>query len=75
VNWANVYTSYEWRKSWPTDGKKYPHALQEVKEVERDLFDRVSQKLDELLFFRFKATNQRPFSFSKRRRIKSTEPH
>ena len=64
VNWANVYTSFEGRKAWPTDGKKYPHPFQETKEVERDLFDRVSQKFDELLFFRFRATNQRPFSFS-----------
>lgn len=64
VNWAQSYTSYEGRKSWPTDGKKYPHPLQEAKDVERDLLDRVKQNFDELVLLRFRATNKRPFTFS-----------
>lgn len=64
VNWAESYTSYEGRKSWPTDGKKYLHPLQEAEQVERDLIDRVRNKFDELVLLRFRATNKRPFTFS-----------
>ena len=64
VNWAQSYTGYEGRKSWPTDGRKYPHPSQEAKQVEHDLIDRVKNKFDEFLLIPFKATNTRPFAFS-----------
>jgi len=64
VNWADSYTSYEGRKSWPTDGKKYLHPVQEAEDVERDLIDRVKSKFDELVLLRFRATNRRPFGFT-----------
>lgn len=64
VNWAESYTSYEGRKSWPTDGKKYLHPLQEVEDVERDLRDRVRNNFDELVMLRFRASNKRPFDFA-----------
>lgn len=64
VNRADSYTSYEGRRSYPTDGKKYPHPKQEADQVEQDITNRVRSKFDELLLLRFRASNKRPYSFS-----------
>ena len=64
INRADSYTSYEGKKSWPTNGKKYLHPKQEADEVERDLVDRVKSSFDELVTLRFRASNKRPFQFS-----------
>lgn len=64
VNRADSYTSYEGRRSYPTDGRKYPHPKQEADQVEQDIANRVKGKFDELLLLRFRATNKRPYTFS-----------
>lgn len=63
VNWSDSYTSYEGRKRYATDGKKYQHPIQEAERAERDLVERVKHKFDELITLRFRATNTRPFEF------------
>ena len=64
VNRADSYTSYEGRRSYPTDGGKYPHPKQEADQVEQDIANRVKGKFDELILLRFRATNKRPYAYS-----------
>src|SRR5947207_4287655 len=40
VNCAPTYTSYEGERSWPTDGRKHKHPVQEAAEAERRLITR-----------------------------------
>lgn len=64
INWSPSYTSFEGRKKYETDGKRYLHPFQEAEGAERDLLDRVKKDFDELILLRFKATNKRPFDFN-----------
>lgn len=64
VNWATKYTSYEGKRAWPTDGRKYPHPSQEAAAAEQDLISRVGMHFDELVLLRFVANNTKPFAFS-----------
>jgi len=64
VNWAQAYTSYEGRKSWPTDGKKHKHPAQEAAQAERRLMDRVKPHFDEFVVLQFIASNTRPYDFA-----------
>lgn len=63
VNYAPEYTSYEGERSWPTDGKKHKHPIQEAAEAERRLISRAADKFDEFQILRFRATNVSPFPF------------
>lgn len=63
INWSQSYTSFEGRKKFETDGKKYLHPYQEAEGAERDLVDRVQKNFDELILLRFKATNKKPYAF------------
>lgn len=63
VNYAPQYTSYEGDQSWPTNGGKYKHPIQEAKEAERHLRERVLSSYDEMIFLRFIADNSRPLDF------------
>ena len=40
INFAEQYVSFEGRKRWPTDGKKYKHPIQEAKQAEQRLNER-----------------------------------
>lgn len=63
INWSKSYTSFEGRKKFETNGKKYLHPHQEAVGAERDLVDRVKGSFDELILLRFEASNSKPFDF------------
>jgi hypothetical protein len=59
INFAEQYVSFEGRKRWLTDGKKYKHPIQEATPAER----RPGSCFDEFQILRFRASNARPFPF------------
>ena len=63
INFSDEYVSFEGRKRWPTDGKKYKHPIQEAAQVEQRLTDRARSAFDEFQILRFRATNTKPFPF------------
>jgi hypothetical protein len=63
INFAEQYVSFEGRKRWPTDGKKYKHPFQEAAQAEQRLIDKARSTFDEFQILRFRATNARPFPF------------
>ncbi len=64
VNYAPVYTSYEGRAVWTTDGSnEYKHPIQEALDAETRLVARVGTQFDEIVVLRFKATNAAPYPF------------
>lgn len=63
INFAEQYVSFEGRKRWPTDGKRYKHPIQEAAQAEQRLTDNARSAFDEFQFLRFRATNAKPFPF------------
>ncbi|HSV63289.1 MAG TPA: hypothetical protein VLH83_08070, partial [Chthoniobacterales bacterium] len=63
VNFADQYVSFEGRKKWPTDGKRYKHPIQEAAQAEQRLNEKARSAFDEFQILRFRATNLRPFPF------------
>jgi hypothetical protein len=63
INWAEAYTSYEGDRSYPTDGRKYPHPVQEAAEAEKRLLVDAAPALSEFAILRFRATNVEPYPF------------
>ena len=63
INFAAQYVSFEGRKRWPTDGKKYKHPIQEAAQAEKRLNDKARPAFDEFQILRFRATNAKPFPF------------
>ncbi len=63
INFSPTYTSYEAERSWPTDGRKYKHPIQEATDAESRIRAQVAGKFDELLILQFRATNTDPFCF------------
>jgi hypothetical protein len=64
INCSNVYTSYEGRRRFLTDGKKYKHPIQEAADAEARLRKHALPAFDELLVLKFRATNVPPYGFS-----------
>jgi hypothetical protein len=64
INFAEQYVSFEGRKRWPTDGKKYKHPLQEAAQAEQRLNDKARSAFDEFQLLRFRATNAKPYPFA-----------
>jgi hypothetical protein len=64
VNFAEQYTSYEGERSFPTDGRKYKHPIQEAADAISRLQQRAMPAFDELLILRFNASNKPPHPFS-----------
>jgi hypothetical protein len=64
VNCSTTYTSYEGRRRFPTDGKKYKHPIQEAADAEIRLRTDALPVFDEFLILKFTATNVRPYQFS-----------
>ncbi len=64
VNYADKYTSYEGKRKFPTDGKKYKHPSQEGLSAENRLDVEARPYFEEFLIIRFQATNTRPYPFS-----------
>ncbi|HEU5246305.1 MAG TPA: hypothetical protein VFU09_04365 [Candidatus Udaeobacter sp.] len=63
INFAEQYVSFEGRKRWPTNGKKYKHPIREAAQAEQRLNDKARPAFDEFQVLRFRATNARPFPF------------
>jgi hypothetical protein len=63
INFAKQYVSFEGRKRWPTDGKKYKHPIQEAVQAEQRLNDKARSAFDEFQVLRFRATNAKPYPF------------
>jgi hypothetical protein len=63
INFADQYVSFEGRKKWPTDGRRYKHPIQEATHAEQRLNDKASSAFDEFQILRFRASNARPFPF------------
>lgn len=63
INFAGQYVSFEGRKRWPTDGKKYKHPIQEAAQAEQRLNETARPSFDEFQILRFRASNARPFPF------------
>jgi hypothetical protein len=63
INFAEQYISFEGRKRWPTDGKRYKHPIQEARQAERRLVEEARPTFDEFQILRFRATNAKPFPF------------
>ncbi|HUJ71671.1 MAG TPA: hypothetical protein VLZ30_05470 [Verrucomicrobiae bacterium] len=64
VNFAELYTSYEGERAFPTDGKKYKHPIQEAEEAISRLVSRAQPSFDEFLIIRFMASNTSPYPFA-----------
>ena len=64
VNFAGEYTSYEGERTFPTDGRKYKHPIQEAADAISRLRQRVAATFDEFLILQFDASNTPPHSFS-----------
>ena len=64
INYADVYVSYEGDRSFRTDGSAtYRHPAQEAAAVEGKLSHALYTTFDELLFLRYRATNEPPYPF------------
>ena len=64
VNFSDRYTSFEGRRDFPTNGKKYKHPIQEAPDAVARLQQHTASHFDEFQIFRFSATNETPFPFS-----------
>ena len=64
INRAERCVSYEGDRAWPTDGADRKHPVQEADEAERRLRDALSREFDELIFLRYRATNEAPYPFA-----------
>ncbi len=63
INQAEKTVSYEGERPWPTDGRKFPHPIQEAKEAENRLMAEIKPKVDELIILKYKASNEDPYPF------------
>lgn len=62
INYADEMTSFEGDRSYPTDGRKYKHPIQEAEQARHRLSE-TAKLYDEFLILRFKARNQEPYAF------------
>jgi len=62
INYAEEMTSFEGERSYPTDGRKFKHPIQEAEQAKLRLTD-TARLYDEFLILRFKARNQEPYAF------------
>lgn len=63
INYAPKTTSYEKEKAYPTDGREYPHPIQEAAEARKRILEVIRPVYDELLILPYLATNEPPFDF------------
>lgn len=64
VNCADHVVGYEGDRLVPTTGRgSFLHPAQEANKAEQRLKEKVAIEFDEFLIFRFKATNEEPYSF------------
>ena len=63
INYSDTYPSHEGERSWPTDGKKYKHPIQQAAAAEQRLRDKPLPSFYEFLLLRFRAANVEPYRF------------
>jgi hypothetical protein len=63
INFAEQYVSFEGKKKWPTDGKKYKHPIQEAAQAKQRLNEKARTAFDEFQILRVRAINAKPFPF------------
>jgi hypothetical protein len=63
INFADCYVSFEGKRKWPTDGKRYKHPIQEAAQAEQRLNEKSRTAFDEFQLLRFRATNAKQFPF------------
>ncbi len=63
INHAERYVSFEGDRTYPTDGRRYKHPIQEATDAEAHLAARAARNFDEFIILRFRATNEPPFPF------------
>lgn len=63
INYAAKYVSYEGDRAYPTDGVRDRHPIQEAAHVEQRLSLDLETTFDELLFLKYRATNEPPYPF------------
>ena len=63
INYADHYVGYEAGRTYPTDGAEHRHPAQEAPDAERRLLAALETKFDELVFLRYRATNEPPCDF------------
>ena len=64
INQAEIYTGYEGKRAFKTDGKSRRHPVQEAPEAEGRLVEHARPHFDEFfLILRFQATNVKPYPF------------
>lgn len=64
INFSETYTSYEGDRSYPTDGRRYKHPIQEAADAEARLRAEVQAAFDEFLILKFISTNTPPYPFT-----------
>lgn len=64
INFADKYTSFEGKREFPTDGKKYKHPIQEAEAALNHLTRDAQPAFDEFLVLRFSVTNDSPYPFN-----------
>ena len=64
INQAPRYVSFEGDRTFPTDGHRYLHPVQEAAEAERRLLEDARPCFDEFVVLPFIATNEPPFPFT-----------
>ena len=63
INRSEVYTGYEGKRAYKTDGRTRRHPSQEAQEAQARLVEEVRPHFDEFLILRFKASNVKPYPF------------
>ena len=64
INHAEYGVSYEGDRVWRTNGSNHKHPIQEAEDAETRIRNgKVAARFDELLFLRYKATNDEPYTF------------
>jgi hypothetical protein len=64
VNHAAEYLSFEGTRTFPTDGRRYKHPVQEAAEATSRLVARAQPAFDEFVILPFEATNSPPYPFA-----------
>lgn len=64
INYAKSYLAYEGTRTQMTDGKGYPHPVQQAAAAEAKVRAELASDFEEVIILPFVATNQDPFLFS-----------
>jgi hypothetical protein len=72
VNYAPIYRGLELAREYVTTGKGgYRHPIQEAAQAEQRIVTRIASSFDELIVFRFVATNMPPLKFAWAKKVQT----